>query len=184
MIRFYTECAEKETEMRSKWFLRNQKKLERMAELPEKYRDIRTAEVMKLPVEMCLPSLTTHHESNRVNRLKKPLRDGIIQVSGKDSDSGLAALEPIMKAVDPDVQKILFQDPPLAGRRVYLTQREHLKPEDRYYECMTQNTAYGWRVQERKPVKSLYARRFVFKHDLVSRRAPHVPDPEYYSEPI
>ncbi|KAL0214482.1 hypothetical protein P9112_006666 [Eukaryota sp. TZLM1-RC] len=55
------------------------------------------------------------------------------------------------------------------GTQAYLTQRKHVKPEDRYVHCPSTNSTYGWGQESTKlmpKVSSPFARKAVCKRSF------------------
>lgn len=197
VLKFLTENFEKAEERRMIWFLNNKEKLEQSASFPQNYKGLHTVEVRKLTVEACMPILALNHETSVGNRRRRALRDGVVrgvsqlQASSRSKSqprtlklTGTLVPEPVMKSIDTDVQSILYKALPNGGRRVYLDKRKRLLPEDKYNFCETNNSGYGWRLNDselsRQPPK--YGRYFTFKRDINSRSGPQ-PDPAYYQQP-
>lgn len=187
VLKFLTENFEKSEERCMLWFLKNQEKLLKLATFPENYKGLHTLEVRKIPIEICMPSLTLQHNTSKVNRRKKALPDGVIQTVTapsrlKGEPGTVAVSEPTMKPMNPDVQSTLYKAN--GGRRQYLDRRKRELPEDKYNFCETSSNGYGWRLRDselsRQPAK--YGRRFTYKRSVCSHSGPQ-PDPAYYMKP-
>lgn len=196
ILKFLIENYTKETERRILWFNKNKEKILKAAEY-KKVSKYCTEDVFRENIEPCISSLSIQHASSNFNRRRKPIRDGIINLSAKYSPRIKAKLSKevefmdvkempnsIMMPVEGNVSKILHESQPDGGRLQYLSKRARKIPEQRYYSCETSNNTCGWKLNESKMEYSHSNRRvYTYKRDVLSRSGPQ-PDPSYYAQPL
>ncbi|CAF4825997.1 unnamed protein product [Pieris macdunnoughi] len=196
VLKFVIENFTKENERRILWFNKNKEKILKAAEhnKPTKYC---VEDVSRANIEPCIQSLSLHHESSNVNRRRKPIRDGKINLSAKYSPRIKAKLSKevemmdvkqipnsIMMPVEENVSKVLHESQPDGGRLQYLRKRARKIPEERYYFCETSNNTCGWKLNESKMEYCHSNRRvYTYKRDVLARSGPQ-PDPDYYGQPL
>ncbi|CAK1542233.1 unnamed protein product [Leptosia nina] len=193
-LKFLIENFTKENERRILWFNKNKEKVLQLAVSTGK--KCCTEDVYRASVEPCMTSLAVHHTSSGVNRRRKPIRDGLINLSAKYNSRIKAKLgegalvetgempNSLMKPIESDVSEVLYETKPDGGRIQYLRRRARKLPEERYFFCETSNNVCGWKLNESRMQQTTeYRRVYTYKRDALSRSGPQ-PDPPYCIKPL
>ncbi|XP_013140878.1 PREDICTED: uncharacterized protein LOC106105173 [Papilio polytes] len=204
VIRFLIDCYEKETLYRLNWVEKHRERIEKAATLQREPTNYCQTDVLAHIASSGMAMTTRDFIASGYNRMKcrdpytnvhrlKDLRHGhsIADVGLGDpkedprlvrSDDELAS-DPIMRPVDPDVNKIIYKPTPEYGRKLYLHTREKLWPEKKYYFPECSNWDYGWRTMDSSMHQpSLYGIVEHLNRAQRSRVGPQ-PDPAYYKSP-
>lgn len=207
IIKFLIENYDKENRLRINWINKHGEKIKDAATLKRDPTNYFEKDVYASNMTAGMAAITRDHVTAGFNRRKVPIRDGVF-VPGTDHlkhghsivDVGLGdpeedprlnrpdsslELDPIMRPIDPELHGIIYKPKPEYGRLQYITKREKVWPEKRYYFSMSSNSDYGWRMKDSGlRQKPLYGRCWHLTRALRSRVGPQ-PDPHHYksSEP-
>ncbi|RZC35475.1 uncharacterized protein BDFB_000526 [Asbolus verrucosus] len=165
---------EKEDKLRLKWFKKNEKRLEDIANR----KNIR--EVSKKIHDEVKDKMLHYFQNREMHVVPPPNEDFMIPIA-IDED----ALYNIMRLVPKEVRNLLYASTQNNdGRMTYLKERYKTIPEQRYYFPETTNFNYGWNMwQHSKDMQgSTFARQQVIKNSFYRRRGVEN-DPEWYKEP-
>lgn len=188
VIKFVQENYELEKDQRIGWFLANKDQLVKQATFGKNYKGYTVNDILRAPLNICMPMLSNHHKVSRGNRRKKVASDGPIlglswikDKANMEPDIGDELRpQPVMKPVAEVERSILYEDLPLGGFRQYLNVRKRKIPEEKYYFCETSSNVIGWQWKDSafpsRPPK--YGRRNTLLNEA-SRSGPQ-PDPSHY----
>ncbi|KAG6444962.1 hypothetical protein O3G_MSEX003602 [Manduca sexta] len=197
VLKFLVENFVKENEKRVSWFMRNKVKIIDAAKFKEDYKVYRVEDINRALIELPLPALSCQHAENLCNRRLKPLRDGPILGTNTTINRALKHREipeemimellsdAVMKPVEQDITKILFEGIPYGGRREYLKARCRKLSKERFYLDQTTNHEIGWQVNEATEIDGTlrHGRHCTLMRELNNRTGPQ-PDPRYYQLPL
>lgn len=202
IIKFLVENYEKESRLRINWITKHEEKIKKAATITGEPKNYDETDVIAHKMIGGMATITRDHKVAGYNRRKIPLRDGTFIPTTKHlrhghalADIGLGdpaqdprlarpnnslETDPIMRPVEPKINRIIYKPKPEYGRLKYLDSRSKVSPENKYYfpECV--NWDYGWRMKdsELRQVPE-YGRCWHLTRTLRNRVGPQ-PDPSYY----
>ncbi|XP_014360084.2 uncharacterized protein LOC106712146 [Papilio machaon] len=202
VIIFLIENYEKENRLRLNWIHKHREQIQQAATLNREPTNYYETDVIAHNMIVGMATTTRDHIVSGYNRRKTPLRDAVFVPGVKDLrhghsivDVGLGdpkddsrlkradddlSIDPIMRPVDPKVNKIIYKPRPEFGRNRYLETRSKTWPEKKYYFSECSNWDYGWRMKDSSlHQKPLYGRCWHL-HRAVRTRVGPQPDPPYY----
>ncbi|XP_013180009.1 PREDICTED: uncharacterized protein LOC106126736 [Papilio xuthus] len=169
VIRFLIESYEKETLYRLNWVEKHRERIEKAATLQREPTNYYETDVLAHNAASGMAMTTRDFIASGYNRMKirdpyttvqrlRDLRHGhsIVDVGLGDPKEDPRLLrpdeelksDPIMRPVDPEVNKIIYKPTPEYGRKLYLHTRAKVWPEKKYYFPECSNWDYGWRTRD------------------------------------
>ncbi|XP_047028846.1 uncharacterized protein LOC124636759 [Helicoverpa zea] len=146
---FLTERRVQDNLRCMRWFLKHKDEMISDAAVHSaKNKHYTEEQIKKTVVEANIKVLSNQHAFSSLHRRKRVLTDSA-DATALNQFLMKAVVPSVMKPVDVKHSRILYKQ--LAsggGRKAYLNARKYKLPEQKYHDCVTTSSVYGWALKE------------------------------------